>query len=216
MNDLVVLPWAPHLEARLAGHAVAQRADFFACDLQARHVEELELRRRLTCRLANHFHRARALDLVAIQDGVALSIERVVVSPDAHVVAARRRVIVEPVDGRRNTDGLVLVVLEVEQDVVADHIAVVVDRHELLRHVDREVRDAIDRELADHLQRVTAFDIEVGHVVRLIEQNRSTSPGQLLVAPVREFLHHARHHGRRSLRLPQQLDRVARLLNRFF
>ena len=216
MNDVVVGPGPPHLQAGLPGHAVAQRPNLLACNLQARHVEEAQLRRLLARRLADDVHGAGTLDLVAVQDRIALAIERVVVAPDAHVVAARRRVIVQPVDRRRNADGLVLVLFEVEENVVADDVAVVVDGDELLGHVDGEFRNAVDGELADQLQRIGALDVQVGHVMRLVEQNRGPAPGQLLVAPVRELRHHARHDRRLSLRFPQQLDRAAGFLDRLF
>ena len=199
MHDIVVLPGAPHLEPGLAGHAVAQRTNLLACDLQARHVEEAQLRRLLARRLADDVHRAGTLDLVAVQDRIALPIERVVVAPDAHVVAARCGVKVQPVDRRRNADGLVLVLLEVKENVVADDVAVVVDGDELLGHVDRKFRDTIDGKATDQLQRVGAFDVQVGHVMRLVEDDRGAAPRHLLVAPVREFLHDAGHYGRRSL-----------------
>ena len=205
VDGVVVGPRAPHLQTRLAGHAVAQRADVLACDLEARHVEEAQLRRLLARRLANDVHRAGTLHLVAVQNRIALAVERVVVAPDAHVVAARRGVVVQPVDRRRNADGLVFVLLEVEQDVVADDVAVVIDGDELLGHVDRELRDAVDGELADQLERVRPLDVQVGHVVRLVEQHRGPAPGHLLVAPIREFLHHARHDCRGRLRFPQSL-----------
>ncbi len=174
MNDVVVLPRPPHLQAGLPGHAVAQRSHFLARDLQARHVEEAQLRRLLTRRLADDVHGAGTLDLVAVQDRIALPIERVVVAPDAHVVAAGGGVIVQPVDGRRNADGLVLVLFEVEENVVADDVAVIVDGYELLGHVDGELRDAVDGKFADQLQRIGALDVQVGHVVRLVEQDRGT------------------------------------------
>ena len=93
--------------------------------------------------------------------------------------------------------------------IMSPRVAVVVDRDELLGHVDREVRDAVDREVADQLEGVGTLDVEVGHVVRLIEQHGRATPGELLVAPVAELLDDARHDRRRGLRLPQQLDRIS-------
>jgi hypothetical protein len=214
VHDIVVGPGAPELQARLAGHAVAQRAHWLARDREARHMEEAQLRRLFAGRFADDVHGAGTLHLVSIENRIALPVERVVVAPDAHVVAARAGMEVQPVDRRRNADGLVFVLLEVEEDVVADDVAVVVDGDELLRHVDRKFRDAVDGELADHFQRVGTFDVEIRHVVRLIEQDRGAAPSLLLVAPIRELLHHARDDGGRRLRFPQKLHRAAGLLNR--
>src|SRR5215471_14092811 len=112
MHYIVVRPRTPDLQPRLARHAVAQRANLLAADLQARHVEEPKLWRLLPRRIAYHVHGAGTLDLVPIQHRIALPIERVVVAPNAHVETAGRGVIVEPVDRRRDADGLELVILE--------------------------------------------------------------------------------------------------------
>ena len=154
-------------------------------------------------------HRAGALDLIAVEHRVALADQRIVVAPDAHVVAARIGVIMHPVDRGRNADGLILILVEMEQDIVADDVSFVVHGHELLGHVDREMLDAVDREIADQLQRIGAFDVQVHHVVALVVKNRRAAPGHLFVAPVGEFLHDARHDSRRRLRFPQKLYRVA-------
>src|SRR6202012_5544159 len=42
-DALGVLPQAEQLEAGLAGHTVAQRVNFETLDLEARHVEELDI-----------------------------------------------------------------------------------------------------------------------------------------------------------------------------
>ena len=79
----------------------------------------------------------------------------------------------DPVHGRHTADELVLVLLVVEQDAVADHAASVVrcNGHELLGHVQREILEGVDPEVGDQLERVRTLDVEVRHVVGLVEQH---------------------------------------------
>ena len=58
--------------------------------------------------------------------------------------------------------------------------------------------------------RVGAFDRQIGHVVRLVEEHAGPLPRLLLVAPVRELRRHSGIHVRARLRVPQQLDRALR------
>ena len=76
---------------------------------------------------------------------------------DLHLVAAGLGVELDPVRRRRAADEHELVLLEVEQDAVADDVAAVAARHELLGAVDREIVEAVDREVREELQRVRAL-----------------------------------------------------------
>jgi hypothetical protein len=144
-------------------------------------------------RSADHVHGTH-LDLVAVQHGIALAIPGVVVAQDAHIVAAANGVVVQPVDRRRDADGLILVLLEVEEDVVANDVAVVVHGYELLGHVDRKIRDAVNGKLADQLERIGAHDVEVGHgAIGRTEPRCGARPSARRA--IREFLHDARHDG---------------------
>jgi hypothetical protein len=91
----------------------------------------------------------------------------------------------------------------------------VVARDELLRLIDLEVLERVDAEVGQHLERIGALEVEIGHVVRLIEQRAGLAPGPLLVAPVREFVAHDRKGVRPDLRIAHHLDRIARRLERF-
>jgi hypothetical protein len=93
----------------------------------------------------------------------------------------------------------------VEQDGVADEVALVVDRDELLGPVDGEVLEAVHAGVAQELQRIGAGDEQVGHVVGLVEQGDGVAPRALLRAPVRELGRHGEDRGPR-LRVAQQLD----------
>ena len=95
-----------------------------------------------------------------------------------------------------------------EEDHVADHVAVGRARDEVLRLVDGEALEAVDGELGEQLERVRALHREVGHVVRLVEEHAGLLPGRLLVPPVRELGRDPRVDVRAGLRVAQQLDRA--------
>ena len=129
------------------------------------------------------------------------------------VVPAGRRVELEPVGRRRAAHVDQLVGRQVEQDAVADHVAVVVARREVLGAVHREFRERVEREMRAELEGVRPLDVQVEHVVRLVEQHGGVTPRPLLVAPVRVFRRHHRVHVGADLRVAQHLGHVARPLN---
>ena len=126
------------------------------------------------------------------------------------VVPSRLQVVLHPVVRRRTADEVESVLVEIEQDGVADHVAVVVAGDELFRLIDLEVLEAVDAEIREELQRVGALDVEVGHVVRLVEQRAALAPRALLVAPVRELGPNHRKGIGPDLRIAQQVDRALR------
>src|SRR5690606_22678520 len=130
--DLVaLLVRAPDLETRSAGHAVPQRTHGAALDLDRAHVEELDLLDRAAVQLLYHLPRVRALDLEAValaDDGLAHRPgRRAVVLLDLDVVAAGLRVELDPVRRRGAADVDELVLLEVEQNAVADDVTIMRD-----------------------------------------------------------------------------------------
>jgi hypothetical protein len=102
-----------------------------------------------------------------------------------------------------------VVLLEVEQDSVADDVAAVAAGNELLRAIDREVREAVDGEVGRELDGIRPLDVDVDHVVRLIEQHRRLAPRCLLVAPVRELRGHYRVDVGADARVAQKIDWIA-------
>jgi hypothetical protein len=113
-----------------------------------------------------------------------------------------------PVDHHRVPDQVVEVILQVEQDRVADQVAVRVDGDELLGPVHPEVREGVHAQVAEQAQRVRSLDEQVRHVVGLVEQRARACPRQLLGPPVRE-LRRDRERVRERRRVPQQCDGVA-------
>ena len=213
LADVVVrLVRAPQLEARRAGHAVAQRSHLLPADVHRAHPEELHVLDRATVDLLEDLPRVRALHLEPPElPGHGLAHRphrRAVVLLDLDVVAARLRLELQPVRCRGAADEHERVLGEVEQDAVPDDLPGGRGRDVLLRHVDREALDAVDRRVRDQLQGVGAFEEEVDHVVRLVVEHRGLAPGALLAAPVRELGRHDGVHVGADLRVAQKLDRV--------
>ena len=143
--------------------------------------------------LLHHLHGVRALDL----ETVGLAIERVrargraLVELHLHVVAAGGGVKANPVEHRNASDEVELIRGQVEQDHVADHVAVVVAGHELLGFVHREAGEAVDAQVREQFQGVRSFHRQIGHVVGLVEEHAGLLPRLRLVPPVGEFRRHA-------------------------
>ncbi len=133
---------------------------------------------------------------------------RAVVVLEVELVVARLAVVAQPVGGGVAAHPDELVIVQVKQDAVADHVAGRSAGHELLGHVHREVGHAVDPDALDQLQRIRALEVEVHHVVRLVEQHRRLPPRLLLAPPVRELVGHDRVDVGAGLRVAQELGRV--------
>src|SRR5580692_1080226 len=211
----VLLVRAEDLESGLAGHAVPERGDLPALDGDEVGAEELDVRDRAAVQLLDHLGRVGPLDLEPVlRPGHGLAKRarrRAVVADELDVPVAGLRVELDPVHARRPADELVDVLLEVEQDAVADDIAVVGDGHELLGHVGREVLERVEADVGDQLEGIRTLDVEVRHVVALVEQHRGLLPGDLLRLPVGELGRDDRIDVSALLGVPQQLNGVGRL-----
>ena len=123
----------------------------------------------------------------------SLRSERPHVELELHVVAAGLGVEGDPVHRGRAADEVEPVLLELEEDHVADHVALRGARHEVLRPVDAEALEAVDRETREQGRRVRPFHRQIVHVVRLVEEDARLLPRALLVPPVRVL---GRHPGK--------------------
>ncbi len=74
-----------------------------------------------------------------------------------------------------------------EEDHVADHVALGRAGDEVLRPVDAEALEAVHGEVREQLPGVRPFHRQIGHVVRLVVEDARPLPGELLVPPVREL-----------------------------
>jgi hypothetical protein len=114
----------------------------------------------------------------------------------------------------RAADEQQLIFVQVKEDRVANHVAVVIAADELLRLVHRIILETVDACRRHQLDRVRAFDPHVGHVVRLIEQHARLLPRALFIPPIRKL---GRHHGidvRTELRITQHLHGIPHGIDR--
>ena len=208
LDLLALLPRAEQLEPGHAGHAVVQRAHLVARDRDHAHVEELDVRQRSAVDLLQHLERSGPLHLVAVELPVAGIDGGALVALRGRVVVSRLAVVLDPVVCRRAPDETEQLVVEVEENGIADDMAVVVAGDELLGLVDGKIVKAVDGKVREQSERVGSLDVEIRHVVRLVEETRCLAPGALLVAPVREFARHARIDIRADLRVAREVDRA--------
>ena len=162
---------------------MVQGAHLPARDREPAHVEELDLGQRPAVRRRQYVEGSRALHLVAVELAPPRRVHGgALVALDRHVVAAGLGVVLHPVVGGGTSDEAHAVFVEEEEDPVADHVAVVVAGDELLGLVHREVLEGVHAERGEQPDHVGALDVEVGHVVRLVEEgarSRARRPARL-------------------------------------
>ncbi len=187
-----------------------QRAHRAAGDGELAQVEEFDLGERSAVRLREDVERGWTLHLEAIDLPPAGRVGRsALVTLDGYVVVPGLGVELHPVVRGRATDEAHAVLVEEEEDRVADDVAVVVAGDELLGLADLEARERVDAEVGEQADDVRAFEVEVGHVVRLVEERGGLAPRDLLVHPVRELARDGRVDIRPDLRVARHLDRAA-------
>ena len=79
-----------------------------------------------------------------------------------------------------------------------------------------ETLHRVNRRVAQQLQRIPAADVEIHHMMRLVEQYRAMLPSPLLGAPIVEF---RRDHGiyiGPQLRIAKQFHGIARCRQNLF
>ena len=198
---------SPDLETGRAGHAVTKRAHLAAADLHHVHVEELDVGNRAAVQLLDQLGGVGPLNLeavVAADDGLASGApRRAVVLRRRDVESAGLGVELNPVRRRRAPDEQQAVLGQVEQNAVADDVAVIRARNELLGAIDGEALEAVGRQIREQLQGIRALDVLLDHVVRLVEQDAGVSPRALLVAPVRVLGRDDRIHVGADLRIAE-------------
>ena len=204
-------PRAPEFEPGLACHAVAKHAGRLAGDRDLAHVEELDLRRGLAGDLLDDLERVRTLQLVAVQRGVALTCEGVVVTDELDIPIAGLDVVLDPVRKRRGHQ-VVVVLAELEENAVADHVAAVVHRDQLLRATGLVRGRRVRADPGEEVRGVRAGDEQIRHVVGLIQQRDRVPPGGLFAPPVGEFGLH-REGERARLRVADNLHRASGLVD---
>jgi len=136
-----------------------QSANLTAGDGEDIHIEEADI----GSGLARHFlHGAKgmgALNLVAVSSAAALIDGGPLVALSGGLIAARLYVVFNPIQGGRTAHQVELVFVQVEENRIPNHIAVVIAGNKLLGLVDLEILKAIDGEIGKHFQCVGPLDI---------------------------------------------------------
>ena len=130
------------------------------------------------------------------------------------LVASSLYVILHPIQSRRASHQVEFVFVQIKEDRVANDITIVVTGDKLLRLIDLEILEAIYAKIREHLQRIRAIQIQIGHMVRLVEKRAGLLPRTLLISPVRELGTHHRKGVGSDLRIAQALHRTRDALQR--
>jgi hypothetical protein len=162
---------------------VAQAAHLAARDIDRVQGEKFHLGDRAAIELFENLPGVGALNLIAVVAArhrlAAGPRGRTVVALHLDVELAGLAVELNPIDVGRAADEIELVLAKVKDNAVADHIAVMRARHELLGAVDRKIGEAVDGQIIHEFERIRPGDHHFGHVMRLIEQHRGLAPGEL-------------------------------------
>ena len=108
-----------------------------------------------------------------------------------------------------------LILVQIKEDGVADHVSVVIAPDKLLGLVDTVVLKTIDPRIGEQLDRVRSLNPHVRHVVGLVEKDAGLFPSALFLSPVRKLGRHHRIDIRAELRITHHLHRIAGALDRF-
>src|SRR5260221_3885017 len=188
-----------------------QRANGMPSDPCSAHVEEFDLRQRAAVEFFQQFYRVGPLNLIS--EGLPdLRVgNRSLITIYFDVVSPRLRIELHPIGYGGSTHQTHLVVLQAEQDHVANDVAVVVTRDELLRLIASEAVKRVDTEVRDEAHHVRSLKVQVRHMKRLIHQRHGFTPCPLLIAPIRKL---SRYwiHVQSDLRVPQHLNRTTHVI----
>src|SRR5580658_2228203 len=109
---------------------------------------------------------------------------------------------------RRTADKIEFVFVQIKKDGIPNYVSIMVTRNKLLSLIHLEILIAIYAQVRQQFERVWTLDIEIRHVVRLVEQSAALLPGALFIPPVSEFgAHHWKGIGS-NLRITQPFHRA--------
>src|SRR6476646_3922162 len=165
---------------------MTQSANAASSNREGGHVEEFQFRHKLARDFFDDFHRIGTLNLVAVSfaDNWTGPSHRPFVSLQLDPAVAGFRVKLDPVVYRRATDDIEQLSFEVKENHIANDISVVITRNKLFRPVWFKTLEAVHAQPGKKLQCVRPLNVHVGHVVRLVVENTSLLPCNLLVSPV--------------------------------
>src|SRR5215208_3621487 len=84
-------------------------------------------------------------------------------------------------------DEIELILVQVEENRITDHVSIMIASDKLLGFVNFEVLEVVYAEIGEQPECIRTFDIEIRHMKRLFEENACLPPGMLLISPVREL-----------------------------
>ena len=158
--------------------------------------------------LLHHFESVGSLDLITISFAFALVDERTLIAFRRGAIAAGLQIVLNPIGRGRAAYEIKAHFVQIEKDGVADHISVRRACDKLLGLIDFKVLKGIDSQFRKQFERVRPFNVEVGHVVGLVEKSAGFTPGALLISPVGELVTHHRAGIGADLRVAQQFNRA--------
>ena len=161
---------------------MTQGANIAARNSEYIHIEELDIRRRFSCHFFHDPERVGTLNLISERLPSSLIGGRPFVSFRRCVITASLYVVLHPIAGGRPADEIEFVLGEVKKDGITDHISSVIAGDELFRLIDFEILEAIDAKIRKDLDRIRPLDINVRHMMGLIEECTGLAPGTLLIA----------------------------------
>src|SRR5215207_1333285 len=89
-----------------------------------------------------------------------------------------------PVMSGRSSNKIDLILVQIEENRITDHVSIMIACDKLLGFVDFKVLEVVYAEIGEQLECVRTFDIEIRHMKRLFEENAGLPPGTLLISPV--------------------------------
>ncbi len=159
----------------------------FATDADVSHPEEARLVKLAAVQLLEHVPRVWPLNLEAERLLRPITVQLALVPVAGHVERPEGGVVFDPARHGRSPDDVHQGLPQTHQDHVADDVAIGGTTDKLLRLAVAETVEPVDPQACDEGNDIGAFDVEVGHVERLVHQRHALPPCSLLVAPVGEL-----------------------------
>src|SRR5262245_49771624 len=126
-------------------------------DVEHIHLKKPDVGRRLFRNLLHYFYAIRTLNLESENLAPALVASRPLVSFRCCAISAILQIELHPVRSRRPSDKIEFIVVEIEENGIADNVAVLVARNKLLRLIDFEILEAVYAKVGKQFKRFGTF-----------------------------------------------------------
>jgi hypothetical protein len=147
-------------------------------------MEEPDIRRGFSRNLLHNPESLRALHLVSESLSVASIDSGPLVPFRGCLIPASLQVILHPIVSGRTPHEVEFIFVEIKENRITNHIAVMIARHKLLGLIDLEVLKAVDGEIGEQFESVGTLHIKIRHVVRLVEESAGLLPCALFIPPI--------------------------------